>query len=263
MNVDAGAGQDVSFPSRVVIEMQDGERFATFWSNRAVDSEVLPLGNLFTGRLIARIVGSETHLPSGKIEKVFEEVARTPEGNPYRRVMLQRRAPNKTPERRSLLPGAAKFADHLTGMTLERVDAIIDNPAETWPGWNGATVYSDGEFQVVVGERWSDTDCVMSISRDDPNMQGSRMAPVQDRRRVSGQKADRRPVPTGVSEFLERLEEYGFEVDDSRRHYSVSHPKRPGVNCPIPRTPSDHRWSGNLVSQIRQMFDIDIREPLN
>lgn len=256
--------QEATMPSRVIVEMKDGERFATLWSNHSATADAPPLVHLLTGSLSARIVGTEKHLPAFKIGKVFEEIAREPDGNPYKRITLQRRAPNETPGRRKLLAGAAKFADQLVGMSLERVDEIIDNPTETWPGWNGATVYSDGEFQVVVGERWSDTDCVMSVSRDDPNTQDRRSAPAQDRRRSSGRKADRRrPVPTGVSEFLERLGEYGFEVDDSRRHYSVSHPERPGVTASVPRTPSDHRWADNLVSQVRQAFGIDVREPLN
>lgn len=147
------------------------------------------------------------------------------------------------------------------------MDDIVDNPSDTWDGWNGATVYSDGEFQVVVGERWTDSDCVMFVSRDGKELQGgsgSKAPPRPDRRRVSGTKADSRlPVPTSVSDFLDRLKEYGFEVDDSRRHYGITHPDKPGAFSPIPRTPSDHRWADNQVSQIKQVFDIDVRQPLD
>lgn len=257
--------QDTAIPSRVIIELRSGQRFATFWSTRSADPTAAPLRDLFTGRLVARIVGSEDYIPAPQISRVLEEIMREPEGDQCKRIMLQRRAPNITPKKRTLLPGAAKFADSLKGMTLERVDDIIDNPSTTWAGWNGATVYSDGEFQVVVGERWSDTDCVMHISRDGPSTRNEQSsAPTTDRRRVSGRKADlRRPVPKTVPEFLDRLKEYGFEIDDSRRHYSISHPKKPGVATPFPRTPSDHRWAGNQVAQLKQTFGIDIRKPLD
>ena len=260
--------QDKTFPSRVIVELKDGRSFATAWGNRTYDPEALPLGYLFVGRLIARIVGTEDYLSSREISRVLEETAQTPGGDEgqYKRIVLQRRAPNRTPKGRKLLSGAAKFAERLEGMTLERVDQIIDSPTASWPGWNGATVYSDGEFHVIVGEKWSDTDCIMSVSRDDPNKGGPSSAqPVaKDRRRPSGHKADRRrPVPTSVPDFLDRLKEYGFEVDDSRRHYNLTHPRKPGVSCPLPRTPSDHRWADNQVSQIKQTFGIDVRKPLD
>lgn len=253
-------------PSRVIIELDNGRRFATAWGTRAHDPETLPLGHLFTGRLVARVVGTESHIHSREIKRVFEEIMRNPEGEGYRRIALVRRAPDKTPKGRKLLVGAAKFADRLEGMTLARVDQIIDAPTASWPGWNGAMVYSDGDFQVVVGQQWSDTDCIMSVSRDDPNKkdESTERALPQDRRRASGHKADRRrPVPTSVSDFLDRVKEYGFEVDDSRRHYSITHPKRPGASTPVPRSPSDHRWANNMVTQIKQVFDIDVRKPLD
>lgn len=255
-----------SIPSRVIIELNDGQRFATAWGTRAHDADGLPLSGLFTGKLLARVVGSEAHLPSQKITRVVEEIMKAPYGEKeYQRVVLQHRAPNETPKGRKLLAGAAKFADRLEGMTLARVDEIIDFPASSWPGWNGATVYSDGSFQVVVGERWSDTDCVMSVSRDNDGGSGGSPRPAtEDPRRASGHKADsRRPVPTSVSDFLDRLKEYGFEVDDSRRHYGIMHPDKPGVSAPFPRTPSDHRWADNQVAQIKQKFGIDIRKPLD
>lgn len=256
---------DRPIPSRVVVELSDGRRFAAAWGTRAHDPEALPLGHLFTGRLLARIVGTEDYLPTREINRVFEEIMRTPSGEAHKRIVLQRRAPNETPKGRKLLAGAAKFADRLEGMTLGRVDQIIDHPASSWPGWNGATVYSDGEFQVVVGQRWSDTDCIMSVSRDDPEKEDEALdRPVaEDRRRASGHKADRRrPVPTSVSDFIERLKEHGFEVDDTRRHYNITHPDKPGASAPLPRSPSDHRWADNMVTQIKQVFDIDVRKPL-
>lgn len=253
-------------PSRVIIELDNGRRFATAWGTRAHDPEALPLGHLFTGRLVARVVGTESHIHSREIKRVFEEIMRNPEGEGYRRIALVRRAPDKTPKGRKLLAGAAKFADRLEGMTLARVDQIIDAPTASWPGWNGATVYSDGEFQVVVGQRWSDTDCIMSVSRDDAKGdEGARRGRVTgDRRRSSGHKADRRrPVPNTVPDFLDRLREYGFEVDDTRRHYSITHPKKPGVSAPVPRTPSDsQRWAMNQVTEIKKAFGIDVRKPL-
>lgn len=258
------SGQPIPF--RIVVELNDGRRFATVWTTRSRDPEALPLGQLFTGRLLARIVGTEDHLPTREINRVLEEVMRTPKGKAYKRIALQRRAPSETPKGRKLLAGAAKFVDHLDGMTLGRVDQIIDHPASSWPGWNGATVYSDGEFQVVVGQRWSDADCIMFVSRDDPD--GEDEAPgrlvARDPRRASGHKADRRrPVPASISDFIERLKEYGFEIDDTRRHYNITHPDKPGASAPLSRSPSDHRWASNLVTQIKQAFGIDIRKPLD
>lgn len=255
-------------PSRVVVELPDGKVFATAWSNRAADPEAMPLPHFFTGRLIARIVGSEDYLTGRQIKRVFEEVVPYPEGSgDFPRIVLQRRAPNITPRGRKLLGGAAKFVERLHGMSLERVDAILDNPDRVWDGWNGAKVHADHEFQVVLGQPWDGTDCVLSVSPDDGKQEGGAASASKDvavdRRRSSGHKADRRrPVPNTVPDFLDRLKEYGFEVDDSRRHYNITHPDKPGASAPLPRSPSDHRWAGNMVTQIKQVFDIDVRKPL-
>lgn len=256
-------------PSRVVIELQDGSRFATAWSNRATESEALPLVHFFTGRLIARIIGSEDYITGHQIKRVLEEITTTPDRSELPRIIVQRRAPNITPQGRKLLSGAAKFVERLPGMSLERVDAILDNPDRVWDGWNGAKVHADHEFQVVLGQPWNGTDCVLSVSPDDGKQEGGAASASKDvavdRRRSSGHKADRRrPVPNTVPDFLDRLKEYGFEVDDSRRHYSISHRNRPGVTYPVPRTPSDsQRWAMNQVADIRKRFGIDVREPLD
>lgn len=257
-----------TIPSRVILELKDGRRFATAWSPRADDRDATPLTQLFTGRLVASIPGSDEYLTGDAIDCVLEEITPRPMEDELPRIVLHRRLATSTPGNRKLLNGAAKFLDRLPGMSLERVDQIIDEPVRTWPGWDGAEVFSDGQYQVVVGKQWDNTDCVMFISVDEGD------APATSRggsgqagasvRRVAGTKADRRlPVPNSVAEFLDRLKEYGFVVDDSRRHYGFTHPDKPGVNGTLPRTPSDHRWADNQVSQIRQLFGIDIRQPLD
>lgn len=257
--------QEKAIPSRAIIELKDGRMFSTVWGTPARDPHAIPVAHLFTGRLAARVIGSEDFLPSSQIKRICEEVMRDPEGDQYQRVTLVRRAPNVTPKGRKILAGAAKFLEYLEGMSLNRVDEIIDDPNATWDGWNGAVVYSDGAFQVVVGQQWDGADFIIHISRNDPGEQAKPShSPTRDRRRQSGQKADRRrPVPTSVVEFLDRLKEYGFDVDDTRRHYGISHPNRPGVTTPIPRSPSDYRWADNQVSQIKQTFGIDVRQPLD
>lgn len=251
--------------SRVVVTLHDGTRYATGWGTRSQERDAPPLDHLFTGRLIARIVGSERHLAGEDIDFVTEEITLKPRGDNPARIVLQSRAPNVTPEGRKLLGGAAKFTEKLDGMSLQRVDDIINNPADTWDGWDGATVYSDHEFQVVVGARWSDTDCVMHVSVDDGKTAGASTTantPQADHRRVSGKKSDTRlPVPHTIPDFLDRLRSQGFEIDDARRHYGISHPDTPGAFVPLPRTPSDHRWADNMVSQIRNTFGIDVRKP--
>lgn len=47
------------------------------------------------------------------------------------------------------------------------------------------------------------------------------------------------------------------------KHYAITHPDHPGQKSPIPRTPSDYRWAENQVAQIRRVFGIDVREPLD
>lgn len=258
--------QNSPVSSRVVVDLKSGKRFATFWKPCTPGGPALHLADLFSGQVITRIVGTEDQLKPHEIDRAFTEATRSPDGNPYRRITFQRRVPTVTPKKRSLLIGAARVADQLEGLSLERVDDIIDNPADTWDGWNGATVYSDGEFKVVVGEPWDDTDCIMHVSRDNQPAQDSSPAPdpTVDRRRSPGRKTDRRrPVPTTVGEFVERVKEYGFEVDESRRHYGLTHPDSPGAHGALPRTPSDHRWADNQVTQIKQTFGIDIRQPLD
>lgn len=248
--------------SRVVMELQDGRRFSTAWSNHSATPDGLPLAHFFSGKLIARIVGTEDYLTDQEIALITEEITPTPSGEKYPRIILHQRLPKETPKGRRIVSGVASIVQRTPELSLERLDSIIDTPDKSWDGWNDATVYSDGEFQVVVGDKRGDTDCVVHVSTVDTVIGAEAPAPIEDRRRVSGQKADhRRSVPNTVPDFLERLKEYGFEIDDSRRHYGLTHPDRPGVHCPVPRTPSDHRWADNLVAQLKLGFGIDVRQP--
>lgn len=175
-----------------------------------------------------------------------------------------------TPGGRTLLRPAARYAASAFGDDLGRVDEIIDHPVHVFPGWNGATTYSDGKYDVVVGARRENepADCVLMVGavHDGGDGEGStvrRAAKQAGSRKPRGKSDPRRPLPQTVPEFLDRVREYGFEIDDQRRHYAISHPSRPGVVGTIPRTPSDRKWSLAQVTSIRQTFDIDVRMPLS
>lgn len=249
--------------TRVVLELRSGARFATTWEPYDPEAPIITATDVLEGALTARIASTKRPVKTEDLASVSHEVALTPTRTQYRPVTLGTTRTTTTPAGRHLLRGAERTVRALPGMDLARVDRIIDSPAATWLGWNEATIYADTEFQVVLGAPRDGEDYVLHVSplsSADDTAGGKGAAPA--RRRVPGQKADaRRPTPTSVAEMLERVREYGFEVDDTRRHYSISHPGTPGIGLPVPRTPSDHRWAENTVSQIRRVFGIDIRQP--
>lgn len=247
--------------SRVVIKLKDGRHFSTAWSNHPAIPDDIPLTHFFTGKITARIIGTEDYLTDQEVIFITEEITPTPSGEKYPRIVLKRTLPSVTPGGRRIIPGAASIVEQYSELSLERIDSIIDSPEKSWKGWNGATIYMDDQFKVVLGEQRGDTSYVVHVSKEDD---GDEEEPyvIEDRRRLAGQKSDlRRPVPHTVPDFLERLREYGFEIDITRRHNSVTHPDHPHVVCPVPHTPSDRRWADNLVAQIRLGFDIDVRQP--
>lgn len=250
--------------SRVLVELRDGSRFSTAWNNRALASDAPPLGQLFTGQLVARVLGQEDCIEHHEIARVTEEVTLSPEGNDLPRILIQTVPKKVTPAGRKLIDGVATFVDSSAILSPKKIDRIIDQAKKVWDGWNGAKVHSDGAFQVVVKSQPDGSDCVIHVSKEGESKAEVPGDLVEDRRRISGKKTDlRRSVPHTVEDFLERLKEYGFEIASTTRHYSATHPDKPGIKQIIPTSPSDHRWADNLVSQVKNTLGIDVRQPLD
>ena len=77
--------------------------------------------------------------------------------------------------------------------------------------------------------------------------------------RASGKQGTR--YPTTQRDLLERLRAAGFEVTTSGpTHGKITHPEHPGRFLPFASTPSTSRHGRHMVTAVRRVFGIDLRD---
>lgn len=79
--------------------------------------------------------------------------------------------------------------------------------------------------------------------------------------RLPGQKKDtRRPAPTNHNELFSALENAGLTYEQqSSGHYHIYHPNNPDKKITTSATPSDSRAYLNLLSEIKNTLNVDLR----
>lgn len=158
----------------------------------------------------------------------------------------------------------------INDISLQTVEAILEAPEHTRPGYQGATIYSGNGYDVVLS---ADEHAVLAVhprlktspaspaSPDRPRSDRERSSTRDDiRRRKATKTRPARKITGDYSQFLTLALSHGFAVSaDTGRHRRLTHPQHPGETVFIPSTPSDHRWALNAATEIRKRFGIDLR----
>lgn len=157
----------------------------------------------------------------------------------------------KTPQRAQILPAALAVLEKM-GFSLADAVAVIEDPLEVAPTYQWRSIYRGQHFDVV----YSDQDeVIFSILAPSKRSGGSGMP------RLAGQKSDvRLPVPSSPEAMAQLLKDRGFVLKHGGKHWKISYPPVPGVFASMPYTPSDYRWSKNLVAEIRSKFGVEIQK---
>lgn len=145
--------------------------------------------------------------------------------------------------------------------TLAQMQAVVDAPEDSWTADLGRTDYylrQDLSVQVTRAEG-----VVVGIYRSGWAVARRPAAPLPDEPgaapRPSGGQGTR--YPTNRRELLKRLRAAGFEVSTSgATHGKITHPEHPGRFLPFASTPSTHRHGRHVVTAVRRVFGIDLRD---
>lgn len=145
--------------------------------------------------------------------------------------------------------------------TLAQLQEAVDSPDDVWTVDLGRTDhFLRGELCVqvtraegaVVGIFRSGWATARRPEQPLPEEPGS--AP-----RASGKQGTR--YPTTQRDLLERLRAAGFEVTTSGpTHGKITHPEHPGRFLPFASTPSTSRHGRHMVTAVRRVFGIDLRD---
>lgn len=153
------------------------------------------------------------------------------------------------------------------GVSIETVEAILEAPEHTRPGYQGATIYSGNGYDVVLS---ADRQVVLAV-HPRPRTSPPSPAPAHGSRERSNTRAEirrrkatkarpARKITGDYSQFLTLALSHGFAISmDTGRHRRLTHPDHPEETVFIPSTPSDHRWALNAATEIRKRFGIDLR----
>ncbi|WP_144795045.1 hypothetical protein [Kocuria palustris] len=145
--------------------------------------------------------------------------------------------------------------------TLEQMQAVVDAPDDVWTADLGRTDhFLRGELCVQVTRAEG---IVVGIYRSGWATARRPEAPLPDEPgadpRASGKQGTR--YPTTRRELLKRLRGAGFEVATSGpTHGKITHPDHPGRFLPFASTPSTHRHGRHVVTAVRRVFGIDLRD---
>lgn len=144
---------------------------------------------------------------------------------------------------------------------------VVADPEDTWTADLGRTDYyvrgplcvqvTRAEHRVVgiyrsgwaiarrPDESWADTPDSLDRTGAKPGGSGTR-------------------YPTNRRELLGRLRGAGFEVTTSGpTHGKITHPDVPGRFLPFSSTPSSQRYGRHVITAVKRVFGIDLRDPGN
>lgn len=144
---------------------------------------------------------------------------------------------------------------------------VVADPEDTWTADLGRTDYyvrgplcvqvTRAEHRVVgiyrsgwaiarrPDESWADTPDSLDRTGAKPGGSGTR-------------------YPTNRRELLGRLRGAGFEVTTSGpTHGKITHPDVPGRFLPFSSTPSSQRYGRHVITAVKRVFGIDLRDPCN
>lgn len=172
-------------------------------------------------------------------------------------------------------PGAPALEVPADGVVVQGVwdvseqalHAVVADPEDTWTADLGRTDYyvrgplcvqvTRAEHRVVgiyrsgwaiarrPDETWADTPDSLEHTGAKPGGSGTR-------------------YPTNRRELLERLRGAGFEVTTSGpTHGKITHPDVPGRFLPFSSTPSSQRYGRHVITAVKRVFGIDLRDPGN
>lgn len=148
---------------------------------------------------------------------------------------------------------AAREAMQNLNLSPEQIATTLNDPDEIHPAYQWRTLYRANGVDII---HTADTNTVLSVKKSAAeNIQTTTSQP-----RMAGQKAElRENAPSDVNQMKERLIRYGFLLHHGGKHWKITHSKFPGVYASMPYTPSDNRWTMNLISEIRHKYGIDLR----
>lgn len=144
--------------------------------------------------------------------------------------------------------------------TLEQLQAVVDDPEDTWSADLGRTdYYLRGDLSVQVTRAEG---VVVGIFRSGWATARRPEAPLPEEPgadpRASGKQGTR--YPTNQRDLIKRLRAAGFQVATSgSTHGKITHPEHPGRFLPFASTPSTHRHGRHMVTAVRRVFGIDLR----
>lgn len=174
----------------------------------------------------------------------------------------------------SVLPKARDWMDR-AGVTVEAINTVLVDPTNyaLTTAENGCWAVFTDEWKLILAPN-----CALLLSffvrPDDCGMYeqappagkkqpaGRSGAQKQRKQRANGAGDTRlRDTPTDLAAYLDLLHEFGFDclLGSKSAHYKITHPKKPGKQMTMSSTPSDRRWINNSISQIRYVFEIDVR----
>ncbi|ROZ61601.1 hypothetical protein EDL96_12965 [Kocuria soli] len=145
--------------------------------------------------------------------------------------------------------------------TLADLQRVVEDPEDSWSADLGRTDY------------FLRGDLCVQIRRSDAQIVGIYRAGWALARRPeqplpeepgSGRSASRgrgTRYPTNQRELLNRLRGAGFVVVTSGpTHGKITHPDHPGRFLPYSSTPSGQRYGRHVVTAVKRVFDIDLRD---
>lgn len=145
--------------------------------------------------------------------------------------------------------------------TLEQLQEAVESPDDTWTVDLGRTDhFLRGDLCVQVTRAEG---AVVGIFRSGWATARRPQEPLPDEPgsdpRASGKQGTR--YPTTRRDLLRRLRAAGFEVTTSGpTHGKITHPEHPGRFLPFASTPSTHRHGRHVVTAVRRVFGIDLRD---
>ncbi|WP_245193215.1 hypothetical protein [Kocuria sp. JC486] len=169
-----------------------------------------------------------------------------------------------TPTGDGLVLNAPDDSVHVVGAwdaTLADLQKVVEDPEDSWSADLGRTDhFLRGELCVQI--RRSDAQ-IVGIYRAGWALARRPDQPLPEEpgsgRSASGGRGTR--YPTNQRELLTRLRAAGFVVVTSGpTHGKITHPDHPGRFLPYSSTPSGQRYGRHVVTAVKRVFDIDLRD---